>query len=142
MTDPLGPGQTQSQTQAQTQNTSLMVSIQSSSDPGLERRIFGKVASAGRQLSRMANVLEILIAAFERDGGSNATPIASEAIAAFRAMQDEIAQEKAGRAPERIIEALEELRAEDPEAYGRVRSRLRQWLDGADDALPIASSPD
>lgn len=139
MTEPLAPGQAQAQTQTQTQNTSLLVSIQSSSDPGLERRIFGQVASAGRQINRMASVLEVLIAAFERDGGSNANPIASEAIAAFRAMQDEIAQEKASRAPERIIEALEALRREDPDACGRLRSHLRAWLDGASNALPIAT---
>ena len=55
----------QNQTQSQILNNALMVTVQSSSDPGLERQIFNNVASAGRQLGRIADVLEVLIGAYE-----------------------------------------------------------------------------
>jgi hypothetical protein len=98
-----------------------------SSDPSLERRIFGKVASAGRQIGRIADVLDILIAAFERD--TLPEPTAAAAIAAYRGMREEIAREKAARAPERYIDALETLRSEDPKVYAQLLPRLRQWLN-------------
>src|SRR5262249_29645281 len=118
-----------SQSQTQSQNTSLVVSIQSSSDPGLERHIFNNIASAGRQLGRMSDVLEVLIAAYERDPRTVPEPSATSAISAFRSMRSEIAREKEARSPERIIEALETLRAEDKEAYAVLVQRLRRWLD-------------
>lgn len=126
------------QNQTQSQSNSLQVTIQSSSDPALERRIFGKVASAGKQLGRIAHVLDILIGAYERDPNTVQDANAIAAIAAFRSMQADIASEKNARSPERIIEALEELRAEDGKAYVALLPRLRQWLaqQPADAASP------
>jgi hypothetical protein len=100
------------QTQSQSQNTSVQVTIESSSDPALERRIFSNVASTGRQLGRIADVLDILVAAFER--GTNVEPNVAAVIAAYRDMRADIEREKAARAPERFIDTLEALRSEDP----------------------------
>jgi hypothetical protein len=117
-----------SQQQSQSQINSLQVSIQSSSDPGLERRIFGDVASAGRQLSRMSDVLELLLAADERAAPPAADPAGKAAIAAFREMRRQIAREKKARSPERIIGPLESLRAEDQQAFTALVAHLRSWL--------------
>lgn len=124
------------QSQSQSQTTAVQVSIQASSDPALERRIFGKVASAGRQIGRIADVLDILIATFERD--ARLAPSAVAVLATYRSMREEIAREKAAWAPERYLEALETLRAENPRAYAELLPRLRQWLSeqAGGDAAP------
>jgi hypothetical protein len=128
------------QAQSQSQNTSLQVTIANSSDPALERRIFSSVASTGRQLGRIAAVLDLLVAAFERT--TTVETDAAEAIAAYRSMRAEIEREKAARAPERFIEALETLRSEDPRAYAELLPRLRQWVrERADDDAPPTSAP-
>ena len=44
------------QNQSQSQNTSVQVTIESSSDPALERRIFSNIASTGRRLGRIVNI--------------------------------------------------------------------------------------
>lgn len=128
------------QIQSQSQNTSLQLTIASSSDPALERRIFSSVASTGRQLGRITAVLDILVAAFERS--ATAETSAAEAIAAYRSMRAEIEREKAARAPERFIEALEALRSEDPRAFADLLPRLRQWMrERVDDDAPSAPLP-
>lgn len=124
------------QTQSQSQTTSLQLNFGGSSDPALERRIFSSVASTGRQLGRIAAVLDILVAAFER--GATVEADAAAAIAAYRSMRADIDREKAARAPERFIDTLDALRSEDPRAYADLLPRLRQWLSDQtdDDAVP------
>ena len=117
------------QSQAQSQSTSLLVSIEGSSDPGLERRIFGEIASAGRQLGRLSDVLEVLVTAYERNLANSVEPSATATFTAFRQMRSQIEREKAQRTPERIIEALEKLRGEDSAAFVALVGRLRSWLD-------------
>jgi len=75
-------------------------------------------------------VLDILIAAFERNIG--AEPNGAAAIAAYRSMRADIAREKAVRTPGRIIDALNALRSEDPGACAERLPRLRQWLSEQD----------
>lgn len=118
-----------SQTQSQNQVQSLNVSIQGSSDPLLERRIFGKVASAGRQLARVADVVEVLVANLEASAGSALNQEARESIDKFRDMRKAIMQEKSRNSAEQIMHQLAALRAADGEAYAALVPELRNWLD-------------
>lgn len=118
-----------SQSQSQSQTTSVVVNVERTSDPALERRIFSEVASAGRQFGRIFDVLDVLITAYECNASGTQEPSAADAISAFRAMREQIEKEKKDRSPERIIEALETMRREDQDTYLAVTSRLRQWLD-------------
>ena len=124
MNDGIAP--TQSESQSQT--TSVVVNVESTSDPALERRIFSEVASAGRQLGRISDVLEMLVAAYERSLPGQVESGAASAIAAFRTMREQIEKEKSERSPERIIEALDTMRREDNDTFQVVAARLRQWL--------------
>jgi hypothetical protein len=116
------------QSESQSQTTSVVINVEKMSDPALERRIFSEVASAGRQLGRMSDVLELLITAFVQNASAQMGTDAIKTIDAFRAMRKQIQKEKSERSPERIIEALENMRLEDTATYRVVASRLRQWL--------------
>ena len=86
--------QTQNQNQNQNQNQSVSINV-ASSDPMLEQRIFGQVASAGRQLARMAEVMSILIAQFSENNSETMTEEQRASIQAFQDMCSNIKQEKA-----------------------------------------------
>ncbi|MGC3990922.1 MAG: hypothetical protein QM796_14845 [Chthoniobacteraceae bacterium] len=94
------------QAQSQSQSVNISVSLDSSSDPDLERHIFAKVSSVGRQLGRISEVLELLLNAYEQ-GRPEASQ--DEAIVAFREMQQKIEAEKSERTQKRIKAALKEL---------------------------------
>lgn len=128
---PASPTQAQQQTQTQTTSVSneLHIRIASSSDPGLERFIFADVASAGRQLGRLADVVAVLLDGYERAAGPGLEPRAAAAIQAFREMQSAIAARKSARSVERVFEALETLRNDDPAAFAELAGRLRRYLD-------------
>jgi hypothetical protein len=76
----------------------------------------------------MSDVLELLITAFVQNASAQMGTDAIKTIDAFRAMRKQIQKEKSERSPERIIEALENMRLEDTATYRVVASRLRQWL--------------
>jgi hypothetical protein len=120
--------------QNQSQSQSLVVNIQNSSDPALERRIFSEVASEGRQLGLISDVLNILIAAYERNTPEPMEPGILSSIHKYQEIQAQIEKEKKERSPERVIEALETMRCEDNETYLLVASRLRNWLSDHPDA--------
>jgi hypothetical protein len=120
--------------QNQSQSQSLVVNIQNSSDPALERRIFSEVASEGRQLGLISDVLNILIAAYERNSSEPLESSIVSSLRQFHEMQVQIEKEKKERSPERVIEALEAMRREDNETYILVTSRLRKWLNEQPDA--------
>ena len=123
------PGDTQSQTQSQQQT--ITITAASSGDPELERRIFSEVQSAGRQLRNITAVVEILLAAHEAPDPSFASSgIAHDAVQTFREMQQQILRAKSLRDPDRLIGQLEALRRVDAQAFGAVRDRLNQWLQG------------
>jgi hypothetical protein len=118
----------------QNQSQSLVVNIQNSSDPALERRIFSEVASEGRQLGLISDVLNILIAAYELNAPEPLGPGILSSIQKYQDMQAQIEKEKKERSPERVIEALETMRREDNETFLLVVSRLRKWLSDHPDA--------
>ena len=122
--------QTQQQTQTQTQMNSLLVNIQGASDPAFERRVFDEIATAGTQLGRISDVLNMVLNCLEQAD----LDVAGDAESArkldnFRTMYGKIRQEKARRAPERLIETLKELQVQDTKAFQTVASQLKQWLN-------------
>jgi hypothetical protein len=119
----------------QNQSQSVVVNIQNASDPALERRIFSEVASEGRQLGLISDVLNILIAAYERNASEPMEPGILSSIHKYQEMQAQIDKEKKERSPERVIEALEAMQREDNETYLLVASRLRRWLSDQPDAI-------
>jgi hypothetical protein len=120
-----GSGQTQSQTQQQ----EITISVESAGDPELERRIFGQVHSAGRQLRNLSAVIDVLLAAQAATNPSFAQEgAARDAIETFRKMQTDILKAKSLRDPDRLIKELEALRQTDAPAFATVRDQLSQWL--------------
>jgi hypothetical protein len=123
------PDAPQNETQSQSQQQAITISVQSAGDPEMERRIFGQVHSAGRQLRNIAAVVEVLLAAHAaRDPGFADNGDARAAIEAFTKMQLDILKAKGPRDPDRLIHELEALRRADPTLFGQLRDRLTDWL--------------
>ncbi|MFP4003168.1 MAG: hypothetical protein ACLFV8_05270 [Alphaproteobacteria bacterium] len=103
----------------------------SAGDPALEREIVEDVASYGRQLGRMTDVL---IALLDHTDLKHVTERERAEIAAFREMAAEIETVKARRrSPERLLDALDALleeirglREQHPELHERAWHRVRQ----------------
>lgn len=122
MSDPI-PNQNQSQAQSLLQ--SLVVSIQSSSDTGLEYRIFSDIASAGRQLGRISDVLAILLDAYKADHTTNSDQ--QKAFDDFTQMKKDIDAAGEARKLDRIIEGLEALRLEDRASFDMIINKIDEW---------------
>lgn len=150
--------QSQIQNQVQTQINALLeklslgqvglINVQSAGDPALERKIFGSVHSAGRQLGRLSAVVDLLLAQQRANPAFAADPAARAAVAAFEEMQRDIEREKQARDPQRIIDALEHMRQVDPDAFRVLLPRLCEWVRGMpqpgseeDPPEPIVSAP-
>jgi len=115
-----------------------------SADPELEQRIVENVAGYGRQLGRITDALQAVLAATDRSQLSASQRCSVEA---FEAMADEIETAKARwrggpPAPDTLdaaVEALQLLRRTDPERFAAEAARLRAVLDageaGADSRL-------
>jgi hypothetical protein len=115
-------------TQNQAQQQQLTVNFQNSSDPNLELRILNQVHSAGRQLGRISAVVDVLLAAVA-DNAELATEAGSAAVADFRKMLAEIAEQKRAHSTEYFIAQLEALKRDDLAAYEKTAARLRAFLD-------------
>lgn len=102
--------------------------LMQSGSPRTERAIVENVASYGRQLGRISEVLCVLLKRGPRDAADE------HAIAVFREMMREIAAVKAGQAPvtaedvRALCEGLGRVRAEDAEAFERLAAPLRDLL--------------
>ena len=118
-------GPTQAQNQSINNQPQFTVNI-ATSNPELERRIFSGVHSPGRQLARMADVLEALITAVPAVVQS---PEGSQAVADFRSMQADIDREKRRGDPRYVVEQLKELQGREPQTFATVISELRSWLN-------------
>ncbi|MCG8312955.1 MAG: hypothetical protein MI976_07035 [Pseudomonadales bacterium] len=118
--------QQQTQNQSQTQAVNIRVA---SSDPQLEQRIFTRVASAGRQLARMADVMSLLIDQFESMPDASLTEKQQDTIEKFRAMCVNIKKEKAQHSAEYILQQLDRLQASDAAEYERLVVKLKARLD-------------
>lgn len=123
------PDDRSSQSQSQTQRQTVEINVQSSGDPEFERHVFDRVHSVGRQLGRIAAVVEALLDAQAGAPNFAQTPQARAAVEAFRLMRADIAQARRLRDPDRLVAELENLRDEDPAAFSALRERLRIWLD-------------
>jgi len=120
------------QHQNQNQNQSVNINL-ATPDPVLEQRIFGKVASAGRQLARMADVMTLLINEFEAVASTPLTQQQKEAIQSFREMCVSIQKEKAQHSADTILRQLDSLQASDAGEYMRVLNQLRLRLEQSSD---------
>jgi hypothetical protein len=105
----------------------INVSLSSAGDPQLERRIVEDVASYGRQLSRVLDVLHVLIRHALPD---DLSPDDRHAVEELEALQTDIeavkTRETVGRV-ERLVEDIERLKR-DPGAERDALRRLRQAL--------------
>jgi len=119
-----------SQSQNQTQSLNLTLNLgQNSADPELERRVFNELYSAGSQIGRMADVLELLIRAAEGSAALQA-PEAVAALADFKEMQQKIRELKLTRSPEqRLIAELNALKNSDRAQYDHTRDVLLKYLE-------------
>lgn len=72
------------------------INLGKSADPELEQRILEDVGSYGRQIGRMGDALEVLLAHLPRD--AKLSHAERDAIEAFRFLRGEIARLKAERA--------------------------------------------
>jgi hypothetical protein len=115
-------------TQSQSQQQNITISVESAGDPDLERRIFGQVHSAGRQLRNLSAVVELLLAAHDTDQSFAQSDEARAAIATFRQMQLDILRAKSLRDPEKLVSQLEALQKADPAQFAIVAGRLKGWL--------------
>ena len=113
--------------QQQQQNQSVSVNV-ATSDPMLEQRIFSKVASAGRQLARMADVMTILINQFENTLSEQITEDQQHAINNFRDLCANIKKEKAQHSADYILKQLDTLQANDATEYAKLVATLRSRL--------------
>ena len=125
---PNDPSKTQSQMQKQVQQQFLTVSIDSSSDPDLEQRIFSQVHSAGRQLKTISSVVEVLLAALPAVPNFVQSDSMRSAIDAFEKMQFDILRAKGQLDSDKLVSQLEALQKTDPPKFADVRDRLKDWL--------------
>ena len=107
----------------------INLSIGSSADPEVERRIVAEVASYGRQLGWVLEALDALVRAQRdepsRDGDEEALDRVGELRAQVRAVKRRTAAERVVR----LVADIRELRA-DPEANAAALRSLREALDG------------
>lgn len=112
------------QQQNQKQNQSVSINV-ASSDPMLEQRIFNQVASAGRQLARMADVMSILVEQFESTSGEFMTSTQRDSIQQFQEMCDRIKKEKVRHTADNILRQMDSLKANDATEYANLLSQLQ-----------------
>ncbi|MGC4089502.1 MAG: hypothetical protein QM756_16750 [Polyangiaceae bacterium] len=117
-------------TQAQSQQQSITISVESAGDPDLERRIFGQIHSAGRQLRNLSAVVELLLAAHGADPNFATSDEARATIETFKQMQLDILRAKSLRDPDKVISQLEALQKTDPAQFAVVTDRLKSYLAG------------
>lgn len=103
-----------------------------SSDPSMEREIVENIASYGRQLGKINEVMVVLLQHVslpsldqaERGAIENFQTMAAQ-IAALKATHGLPNEENINR----LLDAIEYMKSHDNESYQRVTTRLRQVLD-------------
>jgi hypothetical protein len=129
--------------QSQAQQQQININFQNSSDPNLELRILNQVHSAGRQLGRISQVIEVLLDAVAGNAALT-TEAGSAAVDQFRKMVKDIEDSKQGYSTDYFLAQLEALRTKDPAAYAATAGRLRAFLDTSFDgaAPPQLAAPE
>ncbi len=106
----------------------------SSSDRNIEKEVIENVASYGRQLGRVNDLLETII---DNPGLKDLSSRQQRSIEEFREMVDQIKQVKQKwKSPARLLSALDDMisavnaiRETHPQAYEEALNRLHQGLD-------------
>jgi hypothetical protein len=121
------------QTQSQSQTLNLTLNLgRNTNDPQLEQQVFNEMYSAGRQIGRIAAVLDVLISATNMRDALQSVE-AKAAIDDFKEMQSDIQRVKDERS---FIKQLEDLRVSDEPAYDRTIQALRTHLMELTPRLP------
>lgn len=109
----------------------ININTMQSADPRMEQRIVHNVASYGRQLGRVMEVMDALLAHTDSSGWA---PQELEALHDYRRLTAQIADYKsnqlldAGMDADRLAHALERLRRRDTTAFERIAAKLRPVL--------------
>jgi hypothetical protein len=100
-------------------------------DPAMERRIVEQVASYGRQLGRIVDALDVLVA---RQPDTDLSAAERDALRAFTKMAREIDAAKGGPQPvtlarvDALIDGVRDLARTDPELHREVVDRITAAL--------------
>lgn len=120
----------ESNQQSQIQQQSINISVASSGDVELERRIFSEVHSAGRQLRRLSEIVNVLLT---RELSQHPTlkdeAPAKAAIEEFAAMREDILKAKSAFQTDRVINQLATLQKVDAAEFDKARTQLLAWLN-------------
>jgi hypothetical protein len=108
----------------------ININYTASRDPQMEKTIITNVASYGRQLGRIMDVLNLLI---EKDlDGATLTPSQQEKLDSYTDMATKIASAKQGKPldlsvheAEEFIKKLASLKTNQPETYGQIVAKLK-----------------
>jgi hypothetical protein len=114
----------------------ININTMASGDPTLEREIVHNVASYGRQLGRVIEVLTVLI---DHKGAlSDLSTEHQKTIADFQKMAEQIATTKEGHAPilsaddtQRFLDRLMALKTTHPDRYATLRAQIMDRVRGA-----------
>ncbi|MDB5302867.1 MAG: hypothetical protein JWM97_416 [Phycisphaerales bacterium] len=114
----------------------ININTQASGDPALEAQIAERVASYGRQLGRISDVVEVLLKTLKLDDGARQGLSDDDrlAIQAFTSMLREIQKVKAQAAPtEALVREVQRLKTEIAQMQsrnGRAKSPKRPTAPG------------
>ncbi|MFN9252429.1 MAG: hypothetical protein ACK6BL_00510 [Holosporaceae bacterium] len=108
----------------------ININYTASRDPQMEKTIITNVASYGRQLGRIMDVLNLLI---EKDlDKATLTPSQQEKLDSYTDMANKIASAKQGKPldlslqeAEEFIKKLSLLKTNQPETYGQIVAKLK-----------------
>jgi CHAD domain-containing protein len=105
-----------------------------SGDPALEQNIVQNVASYGRQLGRVADVLNVLIAT--KGNLAQLTPAQQQQIDAFQQLTEQInaakkdhPQELSSADTQKFLDRLTALKAANPALYDTLRKKINAAIN-------------
>ena len=111
----------------------ININTMASSDPALEQSIVQNIASYGKQLGRIADVLNVLIAT--KGNLAQLTPAQQQQIDAFQRLTEQINTAKQGRSPtisatetEQFLARLAALKKNNPALHATLCAQIKASL--------------
>jgi hypothetical protein len=112
----------------------ININTMASGDPALEQNIVQNVASYGRQLGRVADVLNVLIAT--KGNLAQLTPAQQQQIDAFQQLTEQInaakkdhPQELSSADTQKFLDRLTALKAANPALYDTLRKKINAAIN-------------